>query len=45
MRRAFAFLPSFTAIAAAAVILAGAVNGAGHTPSRRPKRQVGTAIR
>ena len=30
MRRAFAFLPSLTAIAAAAVILAGAVNGAGH---------------
>ena len=29
MRRAFAFLPSFTAIAAAAVILAGAVYGGG----------------
>lgn len=28
MRRAVAFLPSFTAIAAAAVIFAGAVNGA-----------------
>ena len=30
MRRAFVYLPSFTAIAAAAVILAGAVNGASH---------------
>jgi hypothetical protein len=29
MRRVFAFLPSFTAIVAAAVILAGAVNAAG----------------
>jgi len=29
MRRALSFLPSFTAIAAATVILAGAVNGAG----------------